>query len=293
LKKISASFITLALFFSLFTSTTQAASSPIKVYVDGNPMYFDVDPVIKSGTTLVEFRTLFNALGLTVGYDSKSKKVSGQGNGVKIELVLGSKTVYINGQKQFIDVPAQSKSGRTLVPLRFVGQSTGAYVEWDSKSRVIEIRNNIDVPTTPIYENTPVLGQVALGMSKQEVKSVAAGTLINETSTELLFQGAIVLGYSANVLYEFRNDKLIAINVYHDVVKNQSDLAILETFFVVMFEEIYNVYGDPVGVDTNWFDDVDGNRLSAFWQTVDHSTLLAVHVTLDYSTYGGIRIAVE
>lgn len=143
MKKVLFSFISIILFLSVLSSIRTEAASNIKVIYNGNPMTFDVNPVIENGTTLVEFKTLFNALGININYEPKTKKVSGVKDRLKIELTLGSKTAYINGQKQILEVPAKVVDGRTLVPLRFVGQSTGADIKWDGKNRIVTI-NNLD-----------------------------------------------------------------------------------------------------------------------------------------------------
>jgi hypothetical protein len=47
-----------------------------------------------------------------------------------IELQIGSPSAYINGQRVSLDAPPFIESGRTLVPLRFIGEAFGAKVDW-------------------------------------------------------------------------------------------------------------------------------------------------------------------
>ena len=43
-----------------------------------------------------------------------------------------------------IDVPAKVKNGRTLVPLRFVGEALGATVNYDATNRTIKITSSVN-----------------------------------------------------------------------------------------------------------------------------------------------------
>jgi len=57
----------------------------------------------------------------------------------EIELIIGNNNANINGKTEKLDVAPfiDKKSGRTLVPLRFIGEKLTAKIEWDSKeSRV-------------------------------------------------------------------------------------------------------------------------------------------------------------
>lgn len=157
---------------------------------------------------------------------------------------------------------------------------------------------NANFPITQPPQSMPntdqpvVLGNIALGMSKQQVKNVSGGYFFDETSNILRYSDVTVLGYLADVNYEFQSDKLIAINVFHHVVENQYDLNTLEAFFSVMYGEIEDAYGLEANiVDSNWYDDKEGYILSAYWVTIDFNTLLVVQIKSDASTYGGIRIS--
>ena len=48
---------------------------------------------------------------------------------IKILLKIGSKSPTVNGKVVPIDVPGKIINGRTLVPLRFVGEALGANVD--------------------------------------------------------------------------------------------------------------------------------------------------------------------
>jgi hypothetical protein len=114
-------------------------TQPITVFIQGEELSFDQPPIIKGGRTLVPVRAIFENLGATVSYDSKTKVVKAIRNDKTIIIKLGSTAPTVNGKTVTIDVPAQAINGRTLVPLRFVSESFGAEVEWDGPNKVIDI----------------------------------------------------------------------------------------------------------------------------------------------------------
>lgn len=98
---------------------------------NGSPLDFDVPPSIEGGRVMVGFRKIFEALGLEVAWDPAARKVTGKREGLVLELFIGQKTAYKNGEPVELDVPAKIVKGRTEVPLRFVSEQSGAQVRWD------------------------------------------------------------------------------------------------------------------------------------------------------------------
>lgn len=120
-------------------TASAAEAQPIRVFLDTDELTFDTQPVIQYGTTLVPFRPLFEALGMEVGWDAANKQVTGKDSDRTIVLTIGEKQASINGVSQPLTVPAQVMDGRTMVPLRFVGEATGSFVFWDPYAREILI----------------------------------------------------------------------------------------------------------------------------------------------------------
>lgn len=120
-----------------------AQFGPTYIFVDGVEPIFVNDPIIKSGTTMVEFRPIFEVLGLTVNWDPKNKKVIGKKEGITVEMIIGSKTAYVNGEEVTLNIAPYVKNGRTLIPLRFVAEASGKKVKWDGKTRMILINDGL------------------------------------------------------------------------------------------------------------------------------------------------------
>lgn len=119
-----------------------AAADDITVLVDGKQVEFDVPPQIINGRTMVPLRAIFNALGATVTYDSATKTVSSQKGFTKIQLTIDDPVMYVNGTAKTLDTPGTIVVGRTLVPLRAIGEAYNATVKWDGSSRTAYITSS-------------------------------------------------------------------------------------------------------------------------------------------------------
>lgn len=110
--------------------------------IDGDD--WSIAPVIINGRTMIPVAALVKEMGGSVSWDSNTRVVTiGLLDHITmldntLEIPVGSKTVYLNGEGRRFDIPAQIKYGRTLVPIRLL-ELLGCDVEWvdDSQSIVI------------------------------------------------------------------------------------------------------------------------------------------------------------
>lgn len=112
----------------------------IRIKIDGKTLDFDVLPTILQGRTLVPLRAIFEKLGIGLQWDSKTMTVTGIKEGIEITLPIDRRYALVNDHRVELDVPAMIVSGRTLVPVRFIAESTGAEVAWDSVNQVVNIK---------------------------------------------------------------------------------------------------------------------------------------------------------
>jgi len=137
MKRIQKGFL-LFLLISLCSIQTAAAAS-VKVTLNDNPLVFDTPPVVENGRVLVPMRGILEALGYSVGWQAHTQTVLAKKDGMDISLPLNSTTVTVNQETVTIDVPARLQDGRTLVPLRFLAEYSGAEVTWDGKTSTVII----------------------------------------------------------------------------------------------------------------------------------------------------------
>lgn len=135
--------LTIVMMFVLAPTSFAAQSEEIKVYYDQKRLEFAIPPVAQDGRTLVQFRPIFEALGFEVGWDGDQNLVTAIKDDLEIRMILGQNNVEVikDGRitRQRLEVPPQAINGHTLVPLRFVSETSGKKVEWHGKERKITI----------------------------------------------------------------------------------------------------------------------------------------------------------
>ena len=130
-------------FAALFVmgAASGARAQGISVVVNDQPVSFAGTPPREvNGAVLVPLRGVFEQLGASVNYDPATKTIQAKKGDTNVSLVLGSATAFVNGQPQVLTQPAAVIGGTTLVPLRFVAQSFGAYVQWLAQSQTVQIK---------------------------------------------------------------------------------------------------------------------------------------------------------
>jgi hypothetical protein len=100
---------------------------------------------------------------------------------VRIELPVGSKTALVGGVKVTLDAPAfiDAKSGRTFVPVRFIGEPFGAKVTWNAALQKVWLQ----LEATP--QHPAILVELRIGR---------ATALVNGKSVALEAPPRIVVG---------------------------------------------------------------------------------------------------
>ena len=144
MKKLIAMLLTASSLF--MASTAIAAKNEPTVYLNGEKMTFEVNPFIDNDRTLVPMRAIFEAVGANVNWDAEERTVHAirrKGDEVSfVSLQIDEQTAFVNSAAHTLDVPAMIVSDRTFVPLRFVIESLGEKVEWDSKNYAVMITTN-------------------------------------------------------------------------------------------------------------------------------------------------------
>ena len=118
-----------------------AAADKITVTMNGQPMSFDVDPIMENDRTLVPFRAIFEALDCAVSYQryGELEMVEAQRGSDVVFLQIGSNKMSVNGSEVTLDVAPKIVNDRTLVPLRAVSESLDCTVDWIDESNTAAI----------------------------------------------------------------------------------------------------------------------------------------------------------
>lgn len=107
--------------------------------LNGHNVYTDVRPIISNARTLVPVRVIAEQLGANVTWLERENAVVIAKEGTTIRLVLNSRTASVNGSVHSLDVAPIARTGRTMLPMRFVSEYLGADVEWCDKTFAVRI----------------------------------------------------------------------------------------------------------------------------------------------------------
>lgn len=105
-------------------------------YVNGSARTMDVAPLAHQERILLPIRFVVEPLGGTAEWDAGEQMATVLFNDHVINLWVGSSTALVDGQEKMIDPSNQDVAplivdpGRTMMPLRFIAESTGCTVEW-------------------------------------------------------------------------------------------------------------------------------------------------------------------
>jgi hypothetical protein len=102
-------------------------SDEISVFYNGVRIVFDVNTIISAGRTMVPMRAIFETFGASVEYNLQTKQNTAQKSLLLITLTINSNRATINNNGSISEVILDCVpiviTGRTLVPLRFVGEA--------------------------------------------------------------------------------------------------------------------------------------------------------------------------
>lgn len=120
--------------------------TPAHIVVNGKPVATDQPPVFyKSEITLsnvqilVPMRFVAEALGADVRWDQAARTAIIRRGESDIRLRAGSERQSVNGRIVRTHVPVRVLNGRTMVPIRFVSEALGGTVDWNGRTRSVEI----------------------------------------------------------------------------------------------------------------------------------------------------------
>lgn len=132
---------------ALAALTLALCPATVPAHAAGGELVFDVQPVTLEGRTLVPLRPIFEWLGAKVEYDAGHLSAyRSEGSEVPlVELWVGSTDAKVAGSPYRLDVAPQLISERLFVPLRFVAESFGVWVEAQGRQMKLSLpQENIE-----------------------------------------------------------------------------------------------------------------------------------------------------
>ena len=141
-KSIVVSILSLIMFCNLLNVPAEAAgNNRINILLNGRVVKFTGDSgypyVDENNRTMVPLRVTMESAGFAVGYDSTTDTAIVITEHNRIEVPIGTNTVYANNKLTENDTNAVVKNGRTYLPIRVVLEKAGYTVGWDNSTGTV------------------------------------------------------------------------------------------------------------------------------------------------------------
>ncbi|MDT8858783.1 LysM peptidoglycan-binding domain-containing protein [Alkalihalobacillus sp. MEB130] len=177
-------------------STSQAtiASSQIEsfptLFINGQQITrLQQPPILMNKTIYVPLREITETLGGGIWRDTRTNTTGIEINGTTISFVVGSNTAQVNGRS----VPMTNSiilNSRTMIPVRFLGDSLGMTVERDARANTVGLSQRAQSVQTTSY--TVVAGDTLSRIASRFNTTVAALRQANHLSSDLIFVGQVL-----------------------------------------------------------------------------------------------------
>ncbi|MFD2670532.1 copper amine oxidase N-terminal domain-containing protein [Marinicrinis sediminis] len=142
MKKIVSLFLVLAsVVVNGMYPVSTSAHAALSVLINGVPQS-NQDYMIVDGRTLIKLRALTDPSWLVFAYDPKTRIVMfhTKDHSMYVYLREGEQTATVNDKQVPLDTAVVNKDGFTYVPLRFVGETLGAYVDYVTEDHRVIVR---------------------------------------------------------------------------------------------------------------------------------------------------------
>lgn len=122
-----------------FSNPIQAKEITLKV--NGKQVKTDTAPEIKNGRTFIPLRAMFEAIGMEVEWtaDDQTARAYNQKEDLYVGLTVGLVSSTVGNRNKIMEEPAYISNNRVMVPVRFIGESLGYEVNWNSSTKEINM----------------------------------------------------------------------------------------------------------------------------------------------------------
>jgi len=121
--------------------TTTPAADALRITINGQLVDCASPPYIDhNNRTMVPLRFIAEALGAYVLWLPTEQQAVVVHNDQTIKLKIGSTAVTIDGNVKLIDTVPVICNERTMVPLRFLGETMGVAIEWQATTKTVALQ---------------------------------------------------------------------------------------------------------------------------------------------------------
>ncbi len=204
-----------------------------------------------AGRTMVPARAISEAFGAEVGWEEATRTVTIKKNETEIKLVVEKDEATVNGETKKLDCAPTIVADRTMVPLRFIGESLGCNVGYAALTNQILIDD-----TEPVVSCGDAIVSFAEFKALYDIFYLGNLEAITTYGLDEISYGQLV----AQITLEAANATLHIMSAYPSVVLTQDEKAEvmrsygeslpilpgLKGLAAILFEKNYIAAGEPV-----------------------------------------------
>ncbi|XEC92679.1 N-acetylmuramoyl-L-alanine amidase [Paenibacillus tarimensis] len=172
MKKLVSVLVTLAVLLTLWPLAGQTAAAngqAVKVpllYLNGKSIESDVEPMLVNNYTMVPISVIAGGLGGRARWIKETRTVSVHNESMNMVLKINDSKAVVNEAEVDMDAPATIVSGRTMVPLRFVGEQMGLDVFWDNQAKAVHLYQKAPPEPEPTPEPAQPVDESGAGTAE-------------------------------------------------------------------------------------------------------------------------------
>lgn len=158
MKKLIVMIMVIALVVSVLPVSSTAATQNVSFVIDGVPFITpagEPEPYVnKDDRTMVSIRFFANAIGIPnsdIKWDNKTRTATIKRDLNTAEITVGNEILKVNGVKVTMDTKAEIYKERLFIPVRFVVEALGVYLEWNGAKRQIIINSKDISEQKPVF----------------------------------------------------------------------------------------------------------------------------------------------
>ncbi|NMO97982.1 N-acetylmuramoyl-L-alanine amidase family protein [Paenibacillus lemnae] len=164
----------------VFPKGADASSYSAKIYMNENELNLSQGVHVENinGTVMVPIRVISENLGYSVSWNKAAQKVTVQGGGKTVEMVVGSSSANIDGNRENIAKAPVLRGGTTIIPIRFVSEQMGMNVSWNNHEKAVYLITPDYVGSNPGGSQNGSLTTIdGISFSNNRLMVAATGTV--------------------------------------------------------------------------------------------------------------------
>lgn len=159
-----------------------------RLKVDGKELSCSVPPIVFSDYSVVPARDVFEHVGATVTWFAGEQKVLVKTSKHEIILYINKTVAYKNGKAEPMPIAPKIINEKTMIPVRYVAESLGYDVQFDSKTDTILIDTGAATlePSTPVTPEKPATPQASVTLNSYKGTVTEEGFSIKFTLSKAI-----------------------------------------------------------------------------------------------------------